>query len=92
MCPPIVSRRLIMPQIQELLEDPGELGLEEYQRSCAAVTSRFAELSHRIRAVESALLKSSSLGCPGANIAKNIRAVQELEKEKLQLVRILASC
>jgi hypothetical protein len=61
-----------------------EMGLLEYHDSCAAITARFAEASHRIRAVESQLQEGEAAAAQ--RIARGIRGVQELEKEKLQLV------
>jgi len=71
---------------QELLSDHSEGGLEEYNRSCGAITMRFAEHSHRIRAIEGRLLGDFPGNKAALSISKAIRNVQLMEKEKLQLV------
>lgn len=73
---------------QELIADPSEAGLEEYHRAVAAVTAAFADQSSRIRAIESRLKEHYAGLAPVASIARSIRAIQEQEKEKLQLVTI----
>lgn len=74
---------------QHLMSDQGETGLEEYQRSCNAVTARFAEHSSRIRAVESCLINTHKDAPAAARIARSIRTIQELEREKLQVTAAL---
>ena len=71
------------------MAEHSETALEDYQRDVAAITARFAECSHRIRAIEWRLKDEFTELAPAVSIAKSIRVIQDHEREKLQLTAAL---
>ncbi|CAO2833071.1 unnamed protein product [Amaranthus hypochondriacus] len=65
----------------EYLISGGELA---YQQLCNEITVEFSDCSKQVRELESQFLKPD---CFRDDLAKLLRAVQEQEKQKLELVR-----